>query len=77
MSMGRVRAVEALLYDFDRRERRAVLTLDDHVPQLVSTQEGDSYLLDRSSLQNLPGGPLRFYQEKPYRLDAGLIGGAS
>ncbi|MGY4288855.1 hypothetical protein ACVWXO_008075 [Bradyrhizobium sp. LM2.7] len=71
---GRLHAVEALLYDFDRTERRAVLTLDDHVPQLVTRLEGDCYLLDRASLRNLPGGPLRFYQEKPYRLDAGLLG---
>jgi hypothetical protein len=32
-----------------------VLTLDDHVPQLVTTQEGDSYLLDRASLAQPAG----------------------
>jgi hypothetical protein len=77
MSGGRIQGVKALLYDLDRVEHQALLTISDEAPQLVTTIDGGSYLLDRASLRNLPGGPLRFYEVKPYRIDAGLIGGGA
>lgn len=75
---GRIRAVRAQIHWLDGRRDRAMLTVDDLAPTLVMI-DGEPFIRsDVKGLIPLPtdGDEPRYYQVKPYRIDAGLLEGA-
>jgi hypothetical protein len=71
--MGRVRAARAELHWLDGSRGFATLTVDDSAP-VVLMVDGDPFVrADVMGLFVLPDAEPRYFQVKPYRVDAGLL----
>ncbi len=74
---GRVRAARAQLFWLDGHRDVATLTVDDDLPLLLMV-DGEPFL--RADAKGLLPWPAdrdepRYFQVKPYRVDAGLLEG--
>lgn len=74
---GRVRAVRALIFWLDGAHNTALMTIDDDAPA-VAMIDGEPFV--RADVKGVLPRPTdrdepRYYQIKPYRIDAGLLEG--
>ncbi|WP_262048634.1 hypothetical protein [Bradyrhizobium sp. Bra78] len=72
---GRVRIVRADCHFLDGTRSVATLTIDDNAPTLLMI-DGDPFVrADVYGLLVPPGEAPRYFQVKPYRVDASLLEG--
>ncbi|BAL77061.1 hypothetical protein [Bradyrhizobium cosmicum] len=72
---GRVRAVRAEVHWLDGARGFATLTVDDHAPTVLMIDGEPFVRADVCGVFVQPGAEPRYFQVKPYRVDAGLLEG--
>ncbi|EJN15721.1 hypothetical protein PMI42_00739 [Bradyrhizobium sp. YR681] len=73
--MGRIRVVQAECHFLDGARCVATLTIDDNAPTLLMIDGEPFVRSDVCGLFVVPGESPRYFQVKPYRVDAGLLEG--